>query len=214
MERIEGMKKEAADAQEGIRNDKQVLKSLRDNQLNDTIWEKAMASEGGKTSMFRSLAKQAKQIETKIKVLVTAAKGTKTRDDIIGDHLTEQDMWVLNKHAALHSERRSSAVSDSYDSDDNANRGGHKRARFGDAMKAFGEMGNKLLAPLPPTEFEKTVQEWLKRKMQTETAAVSAAEPLVDTETRLAKLKQFLDQGILTQAEHDTRRAQIIESGF
>ena len=151
LERIEEMKKDAAEAQVEIKDHKTLLKSIKDQQLGDEIWRKAMASEEGKKASLKSLSKQAKAVETKIKVLTDASKGTSRRSDIVAGHLSQNEIWILNKHEELKAERKAAAGTGTeesvYDSDENANRGGHKRSAFRATNDAILRMQQSMHTP-------------------------------------------------------------------
>lgn len=174
-----------------------------------------MASTEGKKASMKSLAKQAKAIETKIKVLTDASKGSTRRCDIVAAHLSQNEVWVLKKHEELKEERKAAAGTateeSAYDSDENANRGGHKRSAFRATNDAIIKMQQSMQTPAAPTDLERALTEFVQRKLQ-KAEPVPTGNPADSIKARLDTLRALLDSGDITEDEHTAKRKDIIAS--
>jgi hypothetical protein len=214
LDQIVGMKKDALEAHEDILEKKKVLKDIKDKQMNDEIYKKAMASEEGKTAMFKQLHRRSKNIEKKIEILQQASKHSATRADIMATQLDEQERWVLNKHDALKQDKRGrgETTTDGFDSEDNANRSNSKKGRFHETLRAIDQLQAKVSSDLhAETAVEKMLTEWLQRRLDG-----GAQQPVEvnNLEVRLKRLDEALERKVVTKEEHSKQRERILSESF
>ena len=209
LDQLASMKAEANEEMVAVKEHKEVLKALKDDQLNDAIVKKAMSSEAGQKELLRTLNKKRKKLEIKIDALKDAHK--LSRDAVLTTKLTEDDRSVLRRYAevkeATNKGTGDSAVTD-YDSEDNANRSNKKRGVFYQTLAAMQQVDAKASQPLPETPLEKALQQWLQ--VQLEQQHPSTAEN--DLDRRLEKLEELKRRKTITDAEYSAQRTRILDS--
>jgi len=207
---LAAMKDEAHAESAAITDEKKLLKRIKDDQMNDEIFNKAMAKPEAKTAMFKVLNKKRKKLEIKIEALMSASK--KSRGDVVASMLEPDEVLTLEKHETMKAEKRqrNSSTEDTYDSDENANRSGQKKGRFYETLAAI----QKLECASKPQEdtiaLTAALTQWLQHK-------VERAEQVQEEQSLHARLKKLLDakeSGVITAEEYQTTRAKIIASSF
>jgi len=213
LDQLAGMKKEAQEDNASLKDDKNLLKSIKDDQMNDQIFARAMAKPEFKAEMFKTLNKKRKKLEIKIDALVSASK--RPRAEVVASQLDDEERKTLQRHEELKAERRSSneGTTDGYDSDDNANRTNQKKGRFHETMAAISNMETKMSRPQEETVLEKTLTEWLLQKMDSRRAQQHAPQ-IQDIATRLKKLDDAKKMKLITNEEHAAQRERILSSSF
>jgi hypothetical protein len=212
LEELAAMKKEAQEDSASLRDDKALLKSIKDDQMNDQIYARAMAKPEFKNELFRALNKKRKKLEVKIDALMTASK--KPRQEVVAQ-LDDDERQTLQRHAELKAEKKSAGegTTDAYDSDENANRGNQKKGRFNETLAAIINLESKATQPRVDTVLEKTLAEWLQDKMASRKVQQQAPE-MQDIATRLKKLDDAEASGLITKEERAQHRARILSSSF
>lgn len=213
LDQLAGMKKEAQEDTASLKDDKNLLKSIKDNQMNDQIYARAMAKPEFKAEMFKALNKKRKTLEIKIEALITASK--RPRAEVVALQLSEEERKTLQRHEELKVERRSNneGTTDAYDSDDNANRSNQKKGRFHETLAAISNLEAKTSRPQEETVLERTLTQWLLQKMDGRTVQQQAPQ-MQDIKTRLKRLDEAKAQNIITQEEHAAQRARILSTSF
>ncbi len=213
LDQLAGMKKEAQEDTASLKDDKNLLKSIKDNQMNDQIYARAMAKPEFKAELFKALNKKRKKLEIKIEALVTASK--RPRAEVVALQLNEEERKTLQRHEELKAERRSNneGTTDGYDSDDNANRSNQKKGRFHETLEAISTLEAKTSRPQEESVLERTLTQFLLQKMDGQMVQQQAPQ-MHDIATRLKRLDEAKAQKIITPEEHAVQRARILNSSF
>ena len=211
LERIDAMKKESQEEGASLKADKDMLKQIKDTQMNDEIYKAAMAKPEFKAMLFKTLSKKRKALEIKIEGLVAASK--KPRTEVVANDLDEEERKMLQRHEDLKAEKRArnESTTDGYDSDDNANRGQQKKGRFQQTMAAITNLEAMSQQQRPETALEKTLMRWLEAKMAQPNSVPDAD---TDLQKRLQRLDAALEAKVISKEEHKQQRARILASAF
>jgi hypothetical protein len=210
LDKLDAMKKEAQEDNAVLKDEKALLKSIKDNQMNDQIYARAMAKPEFKDTLFKTLNKQRKKLEIKIEALIASNK--RPRKEVV-EQLDDEERALLSRHDELKADKQAKGetTTDGYDSDDNANRGNQKKSRFKDTLDAIMNLEKVTSQPRGVSEFEKTLTDWLQHKMARDQQEAPQTQ---DVETRLRKLDEALARKVITDAEHRKQRENIIKSSF
>jgi hypothetical protein len=210
LDQLASMKAEANEEMVAVKEHKDVLRALKEDQLNDAIVKKAMSSEAGQKELMRTLDKKRKKLEIKIDALKEAHK--LSRDAVVTTKLSEDDQCILRRYAEVKEAARKgtgeSGVTE-YDSEDNANRGIKKRGVFHQTLAALQQVDAKASEPLPETPLERALQQWLQNQLEQHPQHPSAED---EVERRLEKLEDLKKRKKITEAEYSAQRSRILDS--
>jgi hypothetical protein len=219
---MKGMVQTEKDAMSEAKKKSEMVKNC---QMNDEIYQWAMASEVQRPQALRSLNKKRKEIQIKMNTMKEL--GTRTKEEQLAQ-LSEADRNVLKYWDKCREQRpETSTGGDDYDSDENGNRSGRKRRTLEDSMNAISRMGSSIAQlAATPTATEKALERYLEYKISGGAATKSVQEGTEelcasvgkDAKAQLKHRLQFLEdayvEGIITKLEHDEQRQAIIQQHF
>jgi hypothetical protein len=205
---------------EAAQETKAKSEAIKNGQMNDEIYQWAMASEVQRPQALRTLNKKRKEISIKMQALKDA--GAKTAEEQVAK-LSESDRNALRLWERYKTENSSAA--DDYDSDENANRSGKKRRTLEQSIQAISQMGATMAQlATAPNATELALQRYLEFKMARgvdelcpQRAAPPSQEPtsqLRNLQSRLKFLSDARKEGIITEEEHDEQRRAMISESF
>jgi hypothetical protein len=208
LDQLAAMKQQTAEESAALSEGKALLKSIKDDQLNDEIFKKCMKSEPAKKELFRVLNKKRKVLEIKIDALAKARK--ESRQEVLS-YLDPEERLTLEKHEELKAERRLSnqTTTDNYDSDENANRGIGKKARFHETNAAVQQLMSKVAEQPSETALERALTQWLTHKMQMQMQTRSEG---ASVQERLTSLESMKERRLVKEDEYTTQRKRILDS--